>query len=316
VGLPTQVKPTEPTEAEVDAIIEGLRSEKADFKPASRPAQKGDFVKLGYEGTLEGRPIAEIAPDRQLFGKVPQTWEEVDGANEGHLPGLGRLLAGVQAGDKKTVDIVFPPEFPSLPALASKTAQYTLDILEIRERVLPALDDEFLKSHGSENLEGLKDQVRKNLKMQKEASNKADQRRQVIDALAEKADFAAPQSLVDAETQDVLRRFIEENMRRGIPAEQFEKDKKELFASARLTAEKRIKVQLMLSKVAEKEKIEITERDFDAYIYREAARTKQRPEKLAKDLGKDRAFLRSAQESIVFDKAVDFLVSKANVSSL
>jgi trigger factor len=313
VDLPTVVKPVEPTDAEVDSVIESLRGERADFKSADRPAQKGDFVKLGYEGTLDGKPISELAPDRQLFGKVPQTWEEVEGANEGHLPGLGRQLAGLKAGDKKAVQITFPPEFPTLPALAGKTADYALEIAEVRERVLPPIDDEFFKANQVENLEALKGQVRGNLKMQKEMSNRAEQRRHVLDALAAKSDFAAPQSLVDSETQDILRRFIEDNMRRGVPAEQFEKDKKDLVASARQTAEKRVKVQLLVAKVAEKEKITVTERDLDNFIYREALRTKQRPEKLAKDLARERARLRAAQESIVFDKAVDFLVSKAKV---
>jgi trigger factor len=315
VDLPVQAKPTEPTDAEVDSVIESLRGERADFKSADRPAQKGDFVKLGYEGTLDGKPIAEIAPDRQLFGKVPQTWEEVEGQNEGHLPGLGRQLAGVKAGDKKGVQITFPAEFPTLPALAGKTAAYALEIQEVRERVLPPIDAEFFKAHQVENLDGLKIQVRSNLKLQKEMSNKVEQRRQVVDALAEKSDFAVPQSLVDSETQDVLRRFIEDNMRRGVPAEQFEKDKNELFANAQRTAEKRIRVQLLLAKIAEKEKIEVTERDLDNFIYREAVRSKQRPEKLAKDLARERSRLRAAQDSIVFDKAVDFLVSKAKIVS-
>ena len=102
-------------------------------------------------------------------------------------------------------------------------------------------------------------------------------------------------------------------MRRGVPAEQFEKDKKELVASARQSALKRVKIQLILAKVAEAEKLEATERDVDNFIYREAARSNQRPEKLAKELSKERGRMRSVQQSIIFDKAVDFLVSKATV---
>ena len=120
--------------------------------------------------------------------------------------------------------------------------------------------------------------------------------------------------MVEAETQAVLRQFIEENMRRGIPAEQFEKDKKELFAGARQSAERRVKLQLILAKIAEAEKIEPTERDLDNYIYREANRINQRPEKFAKDLAKDRGRLRSIQQGIIFDKAVDFLVAKAKLT--
>ena len=100
-------------------------------------------------------------------------------------------------------------------------------------------------------------------------------------------------------------------MRRGIPAEQFEKDKKELFEGARKAAAGRIKVQLVLAKVAEAEKLSVTERDIDLYIRREAVRSNQRPDKIAKDLAKNRDALRSVQQSIIFDKSVDFLVSKA-----
>jgi len=103
-------------------------------------------------------------------------------------------------------------------------------------------------------------------------------------------------------------------MRRGVPAEQFEKDKKGLFASARESAQKRVKLQLILARIAETEKIEVTDRDLDNFIHREAIRANQRPEKLAKELGRERSRLRAAQESILFDKAVDFLVSKAKMS--
>jgi len=314
VGLPTSVESTDATEAEVDSVVQALRSEKADFKPVTRPAAKGDYVKLAYEGTLDGRPIAELVPDKQLYGKVPQTWEEVDGPQEGHLPGLGAQLAGVQAAEKKTITISFPAGFAAVPALAGKSATYALEIQEVRERVLPPLDAEFFKSHQVADLAALRSQISGNLKIQKEYRNLAAQRRQVADALAAKADFTVPQSLVDSETQGVLRNFIEENMRLGVPPEQFEKDKKALFASAREAAEKRVKVQLILARIAEAEKIEVTDRDIENYIHREAVRNKQRPEKLAKELGRERNRLRSVQEAIIFDKAVDFLISKAKVA--
>ena len=311
VGLPTQIAPVDPTDAEIDSVIQALRSEGADFKPAERAAQKGDYVKLAYEGSVDGGKIAEIAGDRQLYAKVPQTWEEVEGPNEGIIPGLGTHLAGVAKGDKRSVPIVFPADFQPVPALAGKTAEYALEIQEVRERILPELDEKFFKAHQVDSLEALRGQVRANLKLQKEQRNRAAQRNQVTQALADRVSFEAPASLVEAETQGVLRQFIEENMRRGIPAEQFEKGKKELFEGARKAAVGRIKVQLILAKVAEAEKLTVTERDVDMYIRREAVRSNQRPDKIAKDLAKSRDALRSVQQSIIFDKAVDFLVSKA-----
>jgi trigger factor len=310
-GLPTKIAPADPTDAEIDNVIQALRTESAEFKAAERPAKKGDYVKLAYEGSVGGTKISEIAGDKQLYAKVPQTWEEVEGANEGIIPGLGKQISGVAKGDKRTVSIAFPADFQPVAALSGKTAEYALEILEVRERILPELDAAFFKAHRVDDLEGLKAQVRANLKLQKEQRNRAAQRTQVTQALADKVQFEPPTSLVEAETQGVLRQFIQENMRRGIPAEQFEKDKKELFEGARKAAANRVKVQLILAKVAEAEKISVTDRDIDLYIRNEAARSNQRPDKIAKDLAKDREALRSVQQSIIFDKSVDFLVSKA-----
>ncbi|HEY1764736.1 MAG TPA: trigger factor, partial [Opitutaceae bacterium] len=281
---------------------------------AERPASKGDYVKLSYEGSVDGKKIAEFAGDKQLYAKVPQTWEEVEGANEGIIPGLGKHIGGLSKGDKKTVTIDFPADFQALPALAGKAAQYDLEVLEVRERILPELNEAFFKAHRVDDLEGLKSQVRTNLKLQKEHRNRGTQRNQVTQALAERVQFEPPASLVDAETQGVLRNFIQENMRRGVKEEQFEKDKKELFEGAKKAAVNRVKIQLILAKIAEAEKITVTDRDIDLFIRNEASRTNQRPDKIAKDLAKDREALRSVQQSIIFDKSVDFLVSKASVS--
>lgn len=314
LGIPTKTEPVDPTDAEIDSVIEALRSEGADFKPTERAAVKGDYIKLAYEGSVDGGKIADIAGDKQLYAKVPQTWEEVEGANEGIIPGLGKHLAGVSKGDKRTVPVTFPANFQPVPALSGKTAEYAIEILEVRERVLPELNAEFFKARRVDDLEGLRSQVRSSLKFQKEQKNRAAQRNQVTQALAERVDFEPPASLVESETQGVLRQFIEENMRRGVPAEQFERDKQSLHEGARKAAASRVKVQFILAKIAEAEKIEVGERDFDLFIRREAARTGQSPDKVAKQLGKDRDALRAAQQSIIFDKAVDFLVAKATVS--
>jgi trigger factor len=313
-GLPTEIQPVEPTDAEVERVIEGLRGERADFKAADRAARKGDYVKLGYEGAIGGKPIADLVPDKQLYGKVPQTWEEVEGENQGGvIPGLGLQLGGLKAGDKRDLTITFPAEFAAAPELAGKQAVYAVEVQEVRERVLPELNAEFFKAHEVDDLAGLQSKVRNNLKLQKEYQNRSVQRRQVTEQLAAKVDLPVPDSLVEAETQGVLRQYIEEQMRRGVPEEQFEKDKKELFAGAKQAAQNRVKLQLILAKIAEQEKIEITGDDLNQAIYNEAMRSGQKPDKLAKAIAGNREQLRAMQQSIIFDKAVDFLVSKASV---
>ncbi|MDB6114509.1 MAG: tig [Lacunisphaera sp.] len=314
-GLETQVQPVDPTGAEVDTVIEGLRAERADFKVADRAAAKGDYVRFGYTGTLEGKPLTDLVADKTIYASAPQTWEEVQGANEGLLPGMSQQLAGLKAGDKKDVTITFPADFAAVPALAGKAVNYAIEIQEVRERVLPPMDEAFFKANQADDLTGLKGQVSTNLKMRKEYENRAAQRRQITDALVAQVNFPVPDSLIASERDGVLRQFIEENMRRGVPQEQFETNKKELYDSATKAAVSRIKVQLILAKIAEVEKLKVEEKDFNNWIMREAMRSGSKPDKLAKDLGKDRDQLRAIQQQLLFDKSLDFLVSKATVKT-
>lgn len=313
-SLETEVAPTEASEQEVEQAIESMRSERADFRVADRPSAKGDFVKLSYEGTLDGKPIADLSPDRPIYGRAPQTWEEVEGSQEGLIPGLGSHLAGLKAGEKRTVAITFPAEFTALPALAGATADYAVEVLEVRERVLPEIDAEFLKSHQAESVDELRTNVRNSLRMQKEYQNRSAQRRQVTEALVSRVEFELPASLIDLETQDVLRQFIEENMRRGVPQEQFEKDKKQLYDGARKAASARVKTQLILGRIADQEGIKLNENDMNAYIYRESMRSGISADKFVKQLSKHPEQLRSMQQNVILDKTVEFLVSKAKVT--
>jgi trigger factor len=273
-------------------------------------------VRFGYTGTLDGQPLDAIVGDKKIYAAAPQTWEEVEGANEGLLPGVSKQLAGLKAGEKKSVDVVFPADFAAVPALAGKTVAYALDVQEIRERVLAPLDEAFFKSHQVENLDGLKTQIRANLSMRKDYANRAAQRRQITEALASRVSFPVPDSLVASERDGILRQFIEENIRNGVPQEKLEENKKELFENAGKAAATRVKVQLILAKIAEAEKLKVDEKDFNNWIMREAMRSGQRPDKLVKDLGKDRDQVRAIQQQLLFDKALDFLVSKATVKTV
>ena len=160
-----------------------------------------------------------------------------------------------------------------------------------------------------------KSKIRNNLKARKEYENRQNQRRQITDALNAQIDFPVPQSLIEEETQSVLRNFVDENMRRGITQQQLEKDKDEIIAGAQKAAQTRVKSRLILAKIAEAEKVAATEQDLDMFVYRESAAQNARPEKIVKELSKDRNRLRAVQQSIILDKTLDLLVSRATVTT-
>ena len=136
----------------------------------------------------------------------------------------------------------------------------------------------------------------------------------MVDALIAKVDFPVPESLIEQETQSVLRQFVQENQRRGLTQEQFEKDKDTIVANAKKAAESRVKTQLILARIAEQEKLQVEAADIDTFLYQQSMRTGTKPEKLVKELSSDRERLRAVQQSIIFDKALDLIVSKAVVS--
>jgi len=316
-GIAITIAPIDPTDAEVDAAINDMRAQSAKFEPSQGPAKKSDYIKLAYEGTLDGKPLLElVGEDKKIYAKVPTTWEEVEGENEGLIPGLGKHLAGVVPGDKKTVEATFPADFPAVPALAGKTATYAIEVQEIRVRALPALDEEFFKTAQVDNLDALKKRVADELKSRKDYENRQAQRRQITDALNAAVDIEIPASLLESETQSVLRNLIAENMRRGVPEEQFEKDKKLLHDHSQKAAFTRVKTRLILAKIAEKEEVKVEDRDLDAFVYRESYSTRERPDKIMKDLEKDHDRLRAVQQSIILDKTMDLIVANAKVTTV
>jgi len=311
-GLPVKAGDTTVTDAEVEQVIENIRRERAEFKTVEREAQAGDYVKFGFEGTIDGQKIAELVPDRPIFGTMPQTWEEA-GSEEGLLPGAGKHVIGLKAGDSKPGDITFPADF-NVPALAGKTGNYTFTVQEVRERVLPDIDEAFLKAQGATTVEELRDRVRGSIVQQKEGNDRAERRRQAADGLAAKVEFPIPEVMIDNETDVLLHQLVEQNIRRGIPQEELEKNKEHLYATARQAAVGRTKVRMLLLRVAEAEKLQVTREDINYAIYREAMRSGSKPEKVVKELEKNRDRLTYFQQNILLDKALDFLVGAASVT--
>jgi len=202
-----------------------------------------------------------------------------------------------------------------VPALAGKTAAYAVEVQEIRVRALPALDGEFLKTQQADSVDALRKRVENELKSRKEYENRSAQRRQITEALNAAVNIEIPASLLEEETQNVLRNIIAENMRRGVPEEQFEKDKKMLHDHSQKAAFTRVKTRLILTKIAEREEVKVEERDIDAYAYRESFSTRERPDKILKDLEKDKDRLRAVHQSIILDKTMDLLVANAKVTT-
>ena len=309
-GLQVSNEPTEATDEEVDKMLDQILSQRAEFNVAEKAAAKGDYVQCAYEGKIDDAPIADLVPDTPMYGTQKNTWEEA-GAED--APGVRAVidgLVGMQAGDSKEVTMEFPEDFKP-EALAGKTATYSIEAKEVREKVMPEMDAAFFESLQVKDAAELRQRISENIQNQKKQRNAEAERQQVTGALLKAVDFQVPESGVENETEAVLRDFMQRNMQQGVSAEEFEKNKDSLHESARKAAHDRLKSRLILSKIAEKEKVKVENEDFSRLIMMEAQQTGQKPEKLVKELRQDQTRVNRMRSDIILGKTMDLILEKS-----
>jgi trigger factor len=314
-GISVTNEPTEASAEEIDKMLSQILNQRAEYNVVEKVAEKGDYVRCSYEGKIGDESVADLVPDAPMYGAQKVTWEE---AGSEDAPGVRAVvdgLVGMSAGDEKEVTMEFPEDFKP-EALAGKTAIYSVKAEEVREKVLPELDEELLKSLGVEDEEGLRKAIGENIENQKKQQNANAERQQVTEALLKAVDFPIPESGVASETDAVLREFMQRNMQQGISAEELEKHKEQLHEGASKAARDRLKSRLILSKIAEKEKIKAEQDDFSRMIMMQAQQSGEKPEKLVKELQKDQNRIKGMRSEIILGKAMDLLLEKAERSTV
>lgn len=309
-GLKVTNTPTDASDEEVDKMLNQILSQRAEFNVAEKAAEKGDYVQCAYEGKIGDELVADLVPDAPMYGTQKTTWEE---AGSEDAPGVRAIidgLIGMKAGDTKEVTMEFPEDFKP-EALAGKTAVYSLEAKEVREKVMPEMDEAFFKSIQVKDEAELRERIAENIENQKKQQNANAERQQITEALLKAVDFPIPESGIESETDAVLRDFMQRNMQQGVSAEEFEKHKESLHEGASKAAHDRLKSRLILSKIAEKEKVKVENEDFSRMIMMEAQQSGQNPEKLVKELRKDQNRINQMRREIILGKTMDLLVEKA-----
>jgi trigger factor len=297
---------------EITKTIDLIRGQRAQFTPVERAAQNGDYVRLGYHGTLDGKAVSEIAADKPMYGTQKNTWEEAGNHDYG-IKAISEGVVGMKKGDKKTVTMEFTKDFAEAPALAGKKVSYDLEVFEVREKKMPELNEEFFKSVGVKDIEELKTQIKASLEQRAREDQEAAKRAQLSDALVGSVEFPLPESLEKGESQQILEEIIQENHSRGVSDDMIEQNEKELIASAKQAATKRVKLRLILREIAKAEKIEVSEDDFKRWIYNEAMSRQTTPEKIMKDLSGDRERMVNLTQALKLSKAMKIVIDSAKV---
>ncbi|HET7207872.1 MAG TPA: trigger factor [Terriglobales bacterium] len=270
------------TDQEVEETLNSLREQHATFTPfEGRPLADGDFAQVSLDGQpkeAEGKPV-----------HMDEILVEIGGKNT--MQEFTDHLRGTSAGEEKTFDVAYPQDY-SDPRLAGKTLTYTIKIQALKQKHVPELNDGFAKELGSEftGLEDLTNKIRESIESDKRRQAERDAKDKLLAELVKRHDFSAPEALIEHQIDVRLERGLRALAAQGMRAEQMKKmDLNRLRAGQREQAIQEVKASLLLDKIADQEKIEVSDAEIDHEIEALAQQSQQTPEAIRARLTRDGA---------------------------
>ena len=311
-GLPIQRELRSVTEADVERALDLLREQRVSFNKVERPVQSGDIAVVNYTGTCEGKPIIEIAPTAKGLSENKHFW--VEATPNSFIPGFADQLIGAKAGDKRTVAVDFPADFVT-PQLAGKKGSYEVEVTEVKEKALPALDEALAKAYGAASLEKLQAGVRTDLENELKFKQDKTVRTEVVRALLGRVNFDLPETAVAHETRNVVYDLVQENTKRGVPRQAIEQQKEQIYSAATRNAKERVKVQFLLQKIAEKEDIKVSQEEIAQRVHHLAGMYQIPADKFLRDLQKRNGLI-EVYDQIMNEKVINFLQANAKIEDV
>lgn len=308
LGLELQKVKLMVRDAEVDKALQHLQNTHAHLEPVDEnrdTAEKGDFVLIDFTGSVDGKPFPE--------GKVENYLLEL-GAGQA-LPQFEEALIGLQKQTEHTIKVAYPEDYFK-PELAGKTALFSIMIREIKRKVLPPLDDEFAKDYGEcSSLEELREKLRGRLQSQLEEMQNQELKEQILSRLIDRHSFEVPPALVEEQIRYLEQRYRarEAAVRSQIPADPAEADS--LRKGWEQQAQRQVRAMLLVEKIGEREKIEVSDEDVQGKVDDMARSAKERASAVRKVYSQPSA-REDLRSQMIFDRALRFLFERARITEV
>ena len=294
------------SEEEKTAFIDRLRKQHATYETVDRAAKAGDYVKLSYEGTFDGKPVQSYGNVPSLWGKQTATWEEADAKDGLGIPEVVSGLVGLKAGDERDISVHFPEDF-AVEALRKKEGTYHVSVLEVREVKLPPLDAELFKKLQVKDAEQLASFAEENIRRRKEYEYASDQKQRIADFLIQSVTSDLPPTWIKNTTDKVLREMVNLFSAHGVKNEEMEAQKEDLHEKARTIAVDRVKLNLCFEKIFEEEKLKLESQDFDPIILQESRNLRIPPKQLVQKIQQDEALREDIRMKAFQAKMINWL---------
>jgi trigger factor len=292
------------TEEDVTKALAEMQQRAATFAPVEgRTVQNDDFVQVKLLGTPEG-------------GGEPLRAESVlchVGAEETMKP-FNENLRGANVGDHKNFDVAYPADYPDAK-LAAKTFHYAVEVLGIKTKKLPDLNDEFAKDvSDAASLDELKKKVRDSLEHERDHRQKELQREKILAEIVKQHDFPVPESLVEHQMDVRLERVVRSLAQQGVDPRAVNVDWVSLRRRQEERAKDDVKAELVIDRIASEEKIEVSDEELRKELEHMASHSGESAEGLEARLTKQGALDRM-KAKLRSDKTIDWLAQNAKVKS-
>lgn len=312
IGIEVEKERRSVNDADIAKALDTLREQRVSYADMDRPAVEEDFIVVNFTGTIDDKPITDLIKVARGLTEQKNFW--LHKTQNPLIPGTVEALIGSSKGDKKTVTVTIPDDFV-YEEIVGKEAKYEIEVVQVKEKSLPELDDKFAKGFGAESMDKLREGVENDLKNELEYSKKKSIRTQCVDKLLGAVNCDLPETIVNEATRAAVHNIVQQNHQRGVGKEIIEENKDKIYANAKTDAVVRVKANYILSKIAEKEGIKVTDQELSRQVAAMAAQQKIKPQKLAQQL-KDNGTIYQVQEEIMNSKVIDLLEEKAKVTEI
>ena len=303
-GLKLERLIVEPDEAALDEQVQRLASQNKSWKDApKKKAEKGDAVVADFVGKVDGEPFeGGSGEDMQIelgAGRL--------------IPGFEDGLVGATAGETRDVNVTFPDDYP-VEKLKGKAATFEVTVKAVKTAGETKVDDEFAKSLGLENLEQLRSILGDQQAQELNGLTRTHMKRRLLDQLAERHDFQVPESMLEAEFQNIMQQLRHEASHEEDPDAALAEIDKEAD-EYRSIAERRVRLGLLLSEIGAANGIEVSQQEMNRLIAQAAQQYQgEDRERFVKYIQQEPMAAAQLRAPLYEDKVVDFLFSKADVT--
>jgi trigger factor len=283
------------TDEDVEQAVTDLQERAAKFDPIEgRALAEGDFAQVSLDGIpkdAEGQPV-----------HMDEVLVEIGGKNT--MPEFTERLSGAEIGQERTFDVKYPDDSQD-QRLAGKTLTYTVKVLGVKHKILPELNEEFAKQLGEfATIDDVRKRIREQIESERTHQAEHEAKDKLVAELVRRNEFEVPDSLIERQIDIRLERGLRALAAQGLTAEQMKKmDFQRLRAGQRDQAIQDLKASLLLEKVADEEKVEVSDEEMDREVEALAQQSKQTVEavraRLTRDGGLDRIRTRIRNEKTI-----------------